>query len=278
MPELYPSDAMLLALNGTLTPLQELLHHTMNQSPHYLWLFKLVHQIERAFAQAGALRVYRDGVLTFGVRAGTFANGATTISYVGATAQALTDDATNSIYLTAAGVLTVATDGFPAAATTPHVPLATIVTADGTYADADITDLRGAALAAPLSALTAGLANSLIAKAPSLSITAAAEAGDVRAVTVALLDAAGAPLAARARVRLWIATADFGAPSAAGNTVALTTGTQLRELTANGDYEVISSAAGVVAFNLTVAGDATRYVLAELDGRIYSSGAIAFAA
>jgi hypothetical protein len=111
---------------------------------------------------------------------------------------------------------------------------------------------------------------------PNALVTAAAEVANVRAITIQTRDAANNALAAHEKVRVWIATADYGAPDATNNTFGLTTGTQLRELTANADYEVISDAGGMVVFDLTVAATASRYVLAEIDGRIYSSGELAF--
>lgn len=100
----------------------------------------------------GSLQVYQDGDLTFAVQTGVYLNGDTLVSYAGAAEQALTDDATNYIYLLADGTLTVNTTGFPVPSETPHIRLATILTADGTYdgrsvADGgDVTDYRGTSL------------------------------------------------------------------------------------------------------------------------------------
>jgi hypothetical protein len=103
-------------------------------------------KVNRQLKTLEALRVFKDGDLTFGVRPGRYLNGDTAVNYAGATDQALTDDATNYIYLTAAGTLTVNTTGFPA---TSHLPLATIVAADGEYDHDDMTDYRGRCLLAP---------------------------------------------------------------------------------------------------------------------------------
>ena len=93
-------------------------------------------------ALADSLRVFQDGTLTFGVKPGRFANGDTMVTYVGASAQSLTNNATNYIYLIADGTLTVNTTGFPTPSVTPYIPLATIETAGGTYARSDIIDMR----------------------------------------------------------------------------------------------------------------------------------------
>jgi len=80
------------------------------------------------------------------VRAGEYFTGDAAVDYAGATAQALTNNATNYIHLTAGGTLTVNTTGFPVPSLTPHIPLATIVTSAGQYTHSDITDHRSGAL------------------------------------------------------------------------------------------------------------------------------------
>lgn len=107
----------------------------------------------RILAAVNALRVVKDAAnpsLSYGVFSGRFANGAATVTYAGSTGNALTNDATNYIYLTPAGVLTKNTTGFPA---TPHIPLATIAAGTSSaaaitsqYDFADITDYRSGAL------------------------------------------------------------------------------------------------------------------------------------
>lgn len=93
-------------------------------------------------AVSDAGRVFKDGTLTFGVRAMAWLNGDTLVEKAQADAQALTDDTTNYIYYTASGTLTKNTTGFPTPSTTPHIRLATILTASGTFAYTDITDKR----------------------------------------------------------------------------------------------------------------------------------------
>ncbi|HAU38851.1 MAG TPA: hypothetical protein DCX07_14185 [Phycisphaerales bacterium] len=162
MTELYPTDTELNALSGTSDSGQEVLFPTTGESPYYTSFYKMLYRFLDAARRAGDLRVYKDGDLTFGVRAGKLANGDNTIAYAGATAQALTNNQTNYIYLAvAAGVatLTVNTTGFPNPSATPHIPLATIVTSAGTYLHTAITDYRGQALYRTLNALTAALAN-----------------------------------------------------------------------------------------------------------------------
>lgn len=66
---------------------------------------------------------------------------ASTVDYAGASAQAVTDNTTNYVYLDATGALVINTTGFPASyATTPFCPLATVVTSGGVCTS--VTDKR----------------------------------------------------------------------------------------------------------------------------------------
>ena len=109
---------------------------------------------------------------------------------------------------------------------------------------------------------------------PHLAISGTDDHDGTGSATLQAKDAGGGSLALRFRVRVWIADADFGAPAAKSD-FAVTTGTVLRELTADADYEVISTSGGQVVMNIALGGAGTVYVMAEVDGRIYSSGAIA---
>jgi len=171
MAETYPDDADLNALSGTSEAIQEVYYPAIAEKPHYLAMYKTLSRLLSVALRAGDLRVYKDGDLTFGVRAGRFNDGDTARSYAGSTENALTDDATNYIYLAADGTLTVNTTGYPDPSATPHVPLATIETADGAFDLADITDHRGRAFLAVL-------------EGPSPTARAVADPGDAGAIPV----------------------------------------------------------------------------------------------
>ena len=150
--ELYPSDGTLNAMHGADDAEQEVRYPDYadeDDNPHYTAMYKLIQRLLKVARRAGDCRVFKDGDLTFGVRAGRYFNGDTAVNYSEVLAQALTNNQTNYIYLTAAGVLTVNITGFPVPSVTPHIPLATIVTSAGAYdgRDAseggDITDYRG---------------------------------------------------------------------------------------------------------------------------------------
>ena len=149
MVEAFESDAVLTAKSGT-TAANGLHFRTENEDPHFVSMMKAWTRIQDIAGLAGELRVFKDGDLTFGVTVGKFLNGDTPVAYAGAAAQALTDDDTNYIYLTAGGTLTVNLTGFPTPSVTPHIPLATIAVGSesdaavsGEYNRIDIVDFRG---------------------------------------------------------------------------------------------------------------------------------------
>ncbi|HET6427988.1 MAG TPA: hypothetical protein VFJ30_06250, partial [Phycisphaerae bacterium] len=113
MTESYPSDSILNALSGTSDSEQGIYFPAISDKPWYLSFYKMLYRLLAATIRSGDLRVYKDGTLTFGVRAGKFLDGDTVRNYSAAAAQALTNNATNYIYITAAGTLTVNTTGFP---------------------------------------------------------------------------------------------------------------------------------------------------------------------
>ncbi len=275
MTELYPSDAELNALSGTTDNEQEVLFIATAEAPYYTSFYKMLQRLLKVARRGGDCRVFKDGDLTFGVRAGRYYNGDSTVNFSQVTGQVLTNNATNYVFLTADGTLTVNTTGFPTPSATPHIPLATIVTSAGAYdgRDAseggDITDYRGGMY---ISVSGMGSVTDMQDLMPNLNITAAAEAADKRTITVQTRDAADNNLAERVLVRVWVGTSDYAAPSATGNTVAVETGTTYETETANAAYKIISDADGKVEIGITISGAATRYVMAEIDGRIYSSG------
>ncbi len=311
MTELYPPDSDLNMLSGTSDSEQEVLYVATGESPYYTSFYKMLYRLLNVARRAGDLRVYKDGDLTCGIRAGKFLNGDTAVSYAGSTGNALTNNQTNYIYLTVSGstvTVNINTTGFPTPSTTPHIPLAAIVTAAGTYNHTNITDYRGRALmqicgntllkeaetffnatditGAEAETLTngsnadskhihaaAGLAAALQDVIPCLTITGANDGDGTGSATIQVKDAAGNNLAQRFRVRTWIADAEYSEPDPQTD-FSVTTGEQMRELEANADYEAISDATGLVIMNIDAGGAKTVYVMAEIDGRIYSSGAI----
>ena len=156
MSETNPSNSVLDALSGTTDAQTGVVYPTKGSMPWYTAFYQLICRLLKVSTRANDLRAFKDGTLTFGVAAGTWYNGDTAVSYAGAAAQALTNNATNYVYLTAAGALTVNTSGFPTPSTAPHIPLAIIPTGTaslagttGLYDFADIVDCRGMGFLTP---------------------------------------------------------------------------------------------------------------------------------
>ena len=132
-------------LSGTIDGGTGAAYCTIGQAEYYTSDFRKEAINNRILAMVNKLRVVKDGDATFGVWSGEFCDGVTAQAYAGSSGNSLTADSTNYIYLTASGVLTVNTTGFPTDAA--HVPLATIVAdASGEFDFSDITDCRGRAM------------------------------------------------------------------------------------------------------------------------------------
>ena len=292
MSETELTDAEALALAGTTDSETDFEYHTVGQSTYYLDGFRQRHRLLTIVKALNELRVYKDGDLTFGVRGGQFMNGDSAVPYAGASAQALTNNQTNYIYLTAAAALTVNTTGFPDPSAAPHVPLASVVTAAGTYDVNDITDYRPRALFRVLSGLAAadantltdgstadalhvhaaaGLASALQDVVPNLNLTGTDDADGTGSMLIQVRDAANNNLEQFFLIRTWIADADMSEPDAQTD-FSVTYGEMLREIEADADYEVITNSSGNCTMNIDTAGDKTVYVMAEIDGRICSQG------
>ena len=308
MTELYPSDAELNALSGTTDSEQEVVFPSIYEAPYYTTFYKMLHGLLNVSRRAGDLRVFQDGSITFGVRAGVFLDGDSVVNYAGAAEQSLTDNATNYVFLTAAGTLTKNTTGFPDPSTLPHIRLGAIVTGSGTISS--IIDYRGMAFLTTSSAMTAANANTLVGgetadslhthdtagladaavetakindnavtaaklasslqdMIPQITLTGTDDADGTGSMAIQVKDAAANNLAERFRIRAWIADAEFSEPDPQTD-FSVTTGEQLREIEADADYEVITDTTGLAIMNIDAATDKTVYVMAEIDGRIYS--------
>lgn len=120
----------------------------------------------------------------------------------------------------------------------------------------------------------AKLAAALQDKVPYLTVTGADGEDGTGTATILVTDAAGNNLIQQFRIRTWISSSNFGAPVAqtdfSVNTVPFAA-TQLREIVADADYEVIAGADNsTLVMDINVATDRTVHVMAEVDGRIYS--------
>jgi len=140
MAEVYPSDNELLNIQSDSETGVDYI--ATGTAPYYLEFRKLLYRLLLAARRANDLRVYDEGGLDIGVKAGKFWLGTQLINYPGSSGNALADDKSNIyVYLDSSGSLVIDEySSFPDMATTAHIRLATVSTSGG---DIDsITDCR----------------------------------------------------------------------------------------------------------------------------------------
>ena len=131
MAEVYPSDNELLNLQTDSETGVEYI--PTGTSPYYLHFRKLLYRLLLATQRANDLRVYDEGGLDIGVKAGKFWLGAELIEYNGSSDNTLADDRENIyVYLDSdADLVSDEYDSFPNMETTPHIRLAIVSTSGG---------------------------------------------------------------------------------------------------------------------------------------------------
>jgi hypothetical protein len=141
MGEVYPSDNKLLNLQSDSETGVEFI--PTGTAPYYLQFRKLLYRLLLASRRANDLRVYDEGGLDIGVKAGAFWLGTDAVNYAGSSGNTLADDkAAIYVYLNAEGdLITDEYSSFPDMATTPHVRLAVVATSAGDIIS--IADQRG---------------------------------------------------------------------------------------------------------------------------------------
>ncbi len=136
MGEVYPSDNELLNLQSDSETGVEYI--PTGTAPYYLHFRKLLYRLLLGTRRANDLRIYDEGGLDVGVKAGKFWLGTALVNYAGSTGNTLGDNQANTyLYLDADGTLvTDEYDSFPDMAATPHIRLAVVTTSGG-----DITSI-----------------------------------------------------------------------------------------------------------------------------------------
>jgi len=140
MAEVYPCDNELLNIQSDAETGVEYI--PTGTAPYYLHFRKLLYRLLLATQRANDLRVYDEGGLNIGIKAGKFWLGTELVDYEGSSGNTLADDKENIyIYLDSSGSPVIDEySSFPDMATTPHIRLAQVSTSGG---DIDsITDCR----------------------------------------------------------------------------------------------------------------------------------------
>src|SRR6056297_4294686 len=104
MAEVYPSDA---ALNALLSEAETGVEYIpTGTTPYYLHFRKLLYRLLLATKRANDLRVFDEGGLSIGVKAGKFFNGSDYVTYAGSSGNVLADNQVSIyVYLDYAGNL-----------------------------------------------------------------------------------------------------------------------------------------------------------------------------
>ncbi|HEX7009980.1 MAG TPA: hypothetical protein VF184_08360 [Phycisphaeraceae bacterium] len=152
MSERYPDDAALLSLSAD--EATGVAYIPTGRSPYYLEFRRMLYRLLRVAERANDLRVYQDGDLSIGVRAGRCLIGGEPIAFAGAEGVAVAASAVTHVWLDAAGAVQTGTSGLPGDRTA-FIPLAQVTAGDS--AIESITDLRGEAMLAPASLAMLGL-------------------------------------------------------------------------------------------------------------------------
>jgi len=140
MTEVYPSDNELLNIQSDSETGVEYIPTGI--SPYYLQFRRLLYRLLLTTKRSNDLRVFDEGGLDIGVKAGKFWLGVQLVNYEGSSGNTLADDKENIyIYLDSSGnLVTNEYNSFPDMAITPHIRLGLVSTSGG---DIDsITDCR----------------------------------------------------------------------------------------------------------------------------------------
>jgi hypothetical protein len=131
MAETYPTDNELLNIQSDDETGVEYI--PTGTAPYYLHFRKLLYRLLLATRRANDLRVYDQGGLDIGVKAGKFWSGTQLVTFEGSSGNTLADDKENIyIYLDSTGALvTDQYSDFPDMASTPHIRLAVVSTSGG---------------------------------------------------------------------------------------------------------------------------------------------------
>jgi len=140
MAEVYPSDNELLNIQSDGETGVEYI--ATGTAPYYLEFRKFLYRLLLATRRANDLRVYDEGGLDIGVKAGKFWLDTELMSYAGSSGNTLADDKQNIyVYLNSSASLVINEySSFPDMATTPHIRLAIVSTSGGDIEA--ITDCR----------------------------------------------------------------------------------------------------------------------------------------
>lgn len=106
-----------------------------------------------------------------------------------------------------------------------------------------------------------------------LTLTGTDNEDGTGSMEIDVVDTDGAAVLSNHLIRLWISTTSIGA-AAAVTGFAPSTGTETFEYLSEGDYDIISDENGVVVMDINNGGAGTVYVMAVINGKIYSTSLV----
>ena len=130
MSEAYPTDNDLLNILSDIETGVEYI--PTGTAPYYLHFRRLLHRLLLACRRGNDLRVFDEGGLSIGVKAGKYWVGNDLVTYAGSSGNSLADNTTAYVYLDSAGTLvTNEYTVWPDMTMVKHVRLAVVTTAGG---------------------------------------------------------------------------------------------------------------------------------------------------
>jgi hypothetical protein len=280
--EAWPGDSSVEALDGTTDGQTGLPYIAKGTNPSSVPSYQVQYQ-RRQRRQNLILAPWRqgqvvdEGGLKLGVYPIDYTLGGARKHFAGATNRAVADYATKYVYVDSSNALQIQ-DSFPSDIRA-FLPLARVETVGGVMTIEDrrmwtaqaVPEFTGSIAAADLS-------DELVAALPMLEISVGSEFNNAISVTVQAKDAAGDNLAERVLIRGWLGASEYdGEIATPPNTdFTVSTGTLVKELTTNKHLLAMTNESGRVVFSVQETGARTFYLMAEVDGRLFASGAITF--
>jgi len=102
-------------------------------------------------------------------------------------------------------------------------------------------------------------------------------AADTHRITIQTRNRRGDVLRGSWRVEFYTSTSPEGPPVSLGHTLSVLNGQVTETIVGAAHYRCLTDSDGQIVFDLTIAGPATRYVIAKIDGHSEASEAIAWA-
>ncbi len=269
--EVWPSDAVVAQLDGTMDPATGLPYIARGTGPTSSPPLEIQYnrgqqRLKRMLAPWNQGRVVDEGGGRIGVYPLRYWMNGSLQQFQGATGVDAGGDGSKVVYIDQDGLLQVA-ELWPGEGVS-FIPLAEVLVDGGAVS---VVDAR------PQAAFRVGSQSALWQLTHGL-VLSVAEAGADRDVTIQVTDAAGTPTAGLMEVHTWLSDAPQGgvtaaSPSGGANVV---TGTLLVTENNGRRWRLLTSGTGTIVLRVIHAGSRVWYLNAQAGGRVVTSGDIQF--